>query len=216
MDIQYIDSNNLILCIINILYKYNIYIMSNKIIKSSRKIKTVGNVHDKGEKFLHPILLNIIVPDENNIIPSELFYEKSGEPRLYIKQKNSKKYSKYELQKFMALPYINLNSSSFLTIYNIYNFDDLMDYVNNNINKNIPEKNITRIIEMFIKDNIDELILYNKSLYRLYEPLNDKFWKLDFNKEKVIKFIDTYIKKNNIDDFNYNLTESLFEYLSKE
>jgi hypothetical protein len=189
--------------------------MSNKTVKSSRKIKTVGNVYEKGDKFLHPISLKIVVAKEDNIIPSELYYDKEREARLYVKQRNSKEYSKFELQKFMALPYINLNPTSFLTVYNIYNFDDLMNYVNNHINKNIPEKNITRIIEMFIKDNIDDLILYNKSLYRLYEPINDKFWKLNFDKENVIKFIDTYIKKTDINDFNYNLTNNLFNYLNK-
>jgi hypothetical protein len=189
--------------------------MSNKVIKNTRKIKTIGNSHDKGQKFLHPLLLQVVIPNDDNIVPTELYYSKEGEPRSYIKQKNTNKYSKFDLQKFMALPYINLNPSSFLTIYNIYNFDDLMDYINNNINKNIPENNITRIIEMFIKDNIDELILYNKSLYRLFEPINDKFWKLKFDKENVIKFIDKYIKKNNIDEFNYNLTKNLFNFLNK-
>jgi hypothetical protein len=187
--------------------------MSNKIIKNSRKIRTIGNSYKKGEKFLHPLHLQLVESYEDDIIPSELNYSKSGEPRFYVKKKQQEKYSKFELQKFMALPYINLNPSSFLKIYKIYNIDDMIEYVNHNINKDIPENNIIRVINMFIKDNIEELKLYNQSLYKLIEPINDKFWNLTFNKEKVIKFIETYIKSKNIQDFNYNLVKSVYELL---
>lgn len=183
--------------------------------KNTRKIKILSNPLKKNELIVHPLTLNLISHDQTNknIVASELNYI-DGKPQFDIKVNNKTNYSREEIQKFMALPYLNLNSESFLFIYNISSFDELLDYVARKSSQNSPIRNILRIIDMYVKNNYEDLVNYNKALYKLFEIINNKYWNKDFNSEKIIDFINKWIKNKNINDFHFNFSKDVYKFIN--
>jgi hypothetical protein len=172
--------------------------------KSSRNIKCIGSSFDKGEKYLHPITLQTLVNKTEYIsCPSELHYDdnKLVDFKPYT---SSDKLSTQEIQKFMALPYLNLDTNYILLNYKIESIDSLLLWVDNMMKADKPFKYINRIINIWIKINFDSLKENNKILVTLYEKLSSKY----MNNQKVdLNNINKWFKTKKYDDFSFNLSE---------
>jgi hypothetical protein len=182
----------------------------NKVINSSRKIKQLGNIHlKKGERFLHPLTLQVGVKTDNNPeYASELYY-KNGKPQFTKESNKYIKYSKKQLQTFMALPYLNLSTSNLLNIYEINSSDDLIDFIITGIQNNIPYNNLYRIINIWIYDNFYDLQKYNNILLKIIEIINTHIWKYKIDKDIINNYIKLWFTKVDINDFNFNFIDNI-------
>lgn len=192
--------------------------MSKTVIKGSRKIKLVDKTYKKGDSFLHPLTLRIVTnTQQDKITPSEYYYDnitkKIESTKLNIENLD---YSQYEIQKYMSLPYLNLNYDTIVHFfYEIGDIDKLNSIVNLKINNNNPPKNIIRIINSWIKFNYNDLKKYNNFIYSLFKKINDKYYKLEYNKDDVIKFIDNWINKKSLEDFEFDIFSDLIKFINK-
>ena len=186
--------------------------MSEKVIKGSRSIKTFGKPYKKGDLFLHPLTLNLIKVKDDNIVPSELNYI-DNRPNLSIKKDVN--YSNEEIQKFMTLPYLNLNNNALVYFYEIETIDQLNSFIDVKINSNYPINNLLRIVNIWIKHNFNDLIKYNNYIYNIFKKINDKYWKIEHKKENVIIYFNKWINNKNIDDFQFDFFEDLLIFIKK-
>ena len=171
--------------------------------KSSRNIKCIGSPFNKGELYLHPITLQTIINyTDSTKCPSELHYD-DNKLVDFKRYTSSDKLSTQEIQKFMALPYLNLDTNYILLNYKIESIDSLLLWVDNMMSEDKPFKYINRIINIWIKINFDSLKENNKILVTLYEKLSSKMNNKKIDLDKINKWFKT--KKS--DDFSFNLSE---------
>jgi hypothetical protein len=168
----------------------------------TRKIKCFGNSVETNEFYLHPITLALSRNDSNKrVCPSELHY-KDGKP-YYATPTDENKLSNMDIQRFMALPYLNLNLGQMLQIYGIINVDDIVSWTNNMLENNKPYSYIKRIINIWIRYNIDDLKKNNKIIYSLIKKIT-KHYKINF-KENMEDKIDKWIQNKDLNDFDFDI-----------
>jgi len=174
-------------------------------IKSTRKIKCIGSPFKEGESYLHPITLQTIKnTTDYTKCPSELYFDNT-ELTEFKPYTSSDKLSTQEIQKFMALPYLNLDTNYMLSIYKIESIDNLLLWVDTQIKEDKPLKYINRIINIWIKINFNSLKENSKVLVGLYEKLNNKY--MNNKNIDIDDKIRKWFKKKNSDDFTFNLSE---------
>lgn len=184
-------------------------------IKSSRKIKCLGDCVKEGDKFLHPITLQIKTnSSKGNKCPTELYL---GDMKYYEYTECNLKHDKIksnEIQKFMALPYLNLNLDIMLSIYKIDTVDSLIQWINNMIEEDKPFRYVNRIINIWIKSNYDNLLKNNKVLVDVYLTINKHYWKK--KNIEISDFLKKWFKIKEYDDFNHDLGIDLLHELNKK
>ena len=176
--------------------------------KGTRKIKCLGREVKPDEYYIHPITL-ALGKNKNNIdiCASDIYYDKNskGEYKTKSITKPDRQLSERDIQTFMALPYLRLDPNQVLHIYNINNVDDIVNFTTNSINEKKEYETINRIINIWIRENIDDLQKTAEShnvLEKIYKILG-KYFNKDFDLKKISKWIE----KINYDDFNLNLGE---------
>lgn len=190
--------------------------MNKNVIKGTRKIKFVDKTYKKGDLYLHPLSLTIQKVTKDKITPTETYFDPIKKQIRNVIEKDNLNFSDYEIQKYMSLPYLNLNYEILLHYYEVSNIDNFNNIINIKINSNIPSKNIIRIINIWIKNNLFELRKYNDYIYTLFKKINDKYYKVEHNKENVKKYIDKWLNNKDINDFEFNLFNDIFSFINKK
>ncbi len=173
-------------------------IMSN----NTRKIKCFGNSIETNEVFLHPITLTLYQNlNKKNICPTELYY-KNG--KAYYEMVNDEnKLSNMDIQRFMALPYLNLNLGQMLQIYGIIDIDDMVRWTDSMLESNKPLSYVKRMLNIWILYNIDELKKNNKIIYTLIKKIT-KHYKLNLIDDAEDK-INKWIQNKDLNDFDFDI-----------
>jgi hypothetical protein len=180
--------------------------MSNIHSNNTRKIKCFGNSVETNEFYLHPITLALSRNDSSKrVCPTELHY-KDGKP-YYAMPSDENKLSNMDIQRFMALPYLNLNLGQMLQIYGIVNVDDMVRWVDMMIEADKPYNYIKRIFNIWIHYNLDDLKENNKIIYSLIKKIT-KHYKINL-KNDTEKNINEWIKKKDLNDFNFDILGDL-------
>jgi hypothetical protein len=112
-----------------------------------------------------------------------------------------------------------LNIGDILDMYNIYTFEDLNEYINNNINID-NENKIKRIINIWIKYNycniVNNIIIEN-ILLKYFKTFNIKGINSKIINNKIIKeFISYWVDKNSESKFNLDIINDIILYLKKK
>ena len=124
-------------------------------------------------------------------------------------------------KKYLYIPPIGLDSSDLLNIYSIESIDSLFEMISQKLQE-FKYPTINRIINCWIRVNFDTLKNYNNYLEKICLKILEFNSKEQFiNNESKIKkevkdFIDYWINKHTIDEFNLNLIEDLRLYLLKK
>ena len=183
---------------------------NKSIIKSTRKIKCLGNCIEPGEKYLHPITLAFSTNNSTtqNYCPSEFHYDRDGPT--YSKVCKNTNISSFDIQKFMALPYLNLNIEQILDMYKITGIESLILWVDNMISEKLPFQYINRIINVWIKSNYDILIKNNNIMVDIYSKINKSYWKKEFIVDDIKKYIKKWFKNKNYDNFFLDLGNDIY------
>lgn len=189
--------------------------MNKNVIKGSRKIKFVDKTYKKGDLYLHPLTLVVKKVEKDKITPTETYFDPIKKQYRTVIEKDNLNFSDYEIQKYMSLPYLNLNYEIILDYYDIGNIDKFNNIVNLKINNNNPPKNIIRIINMWIKSNFNDLKKYNDYIYSLFKKINDKYYKLEHSSDNVKKYIDKWLNSKDVNEFEFNLFDDIFNFIKK-
>ena len=189
--------------------------MNKNVIKGTRKIKFVDKTYKKGDLYLHPLTLVVNRVEKDKITPTETYFDPIKKEHRTVIEKDNVNFSEYEIQKYMSLPYLNLNYEIILNFYNIGNIDDFNNLIDLKINNNIPPKNIIRIVNMWIKTSLSDLKKYNDYIYSLFKKINDKYYKIEHNSDNVKKYIVEWLNSKNVNDFEFNLFNDIFNYIKK-
>ena len=178
----------------------------------------IGNSVKPGESYFHPLYLKLYKNTSNeNICPSNIF--QLDKNKININRISNKSFTKDELNKFMLLPNIDIDSSILLySVYNIYDVDDLIKYVNKSIEDNLPFKTINRLINIWSLNNIDDILKNHSILIKIFYKLFTKYWKkIEISDNKFKSESNTFIEKykQKHDDFNFDIGMNLYKYLRK-
>lgn len=176
--------------------------------KSTRKIKCLGNSVETNEYYFHPITLALFRnKGEKKICPSEFHYV-NGKP-YHSTPNDSVKLSNMDIQRFMALPYLNLNIEQMLSIYHIDSIDDIVKWIDNMIVEKKQFNTINRILNIWIRYNFTMLQTNNRILLSIYTKLNKEF----YNNEQIdiMKGINKWFETKIESDFSLDLAHHLFD-----
>lgn len=194
--------------------------MNKRIIRDDSeyfKSKDIYNLPPKTES-LHPLNLKMIYNDSiNPICLTKFQIDKNKNVNILNTYKCKNNVNNYK--KNLFIPVIGLDSSDFLKIYSVETIDSLYDFVNQNLNK-LTLITINRVINCWIRVNFETLKNYNNYLEKIYWIIIE-FNEYNEKNEKIIKneiknFIDYWINKHTLDEFNLNLFDDLIGYLIKK
>jgi len=196
--------------------------MNKRIIRDDSeyfKSKDIYNLPPKTES-LHPLNLKMIYNDSiNPICLTKFQIDKNKNVNILSTYKCKNNVNNYK--KNLFIPVIGLDSSDFLKIYSVETIDSLYDFVNQNLNK-LTLITINRVINCWIRVNFETLKNYNNYL----EKINWKIIEFNYHsyieanesniKKEIKSFIDYWINKHSLDEFNLNLLKDLIQYLYKK
>ena len=182
--------------------------------------KEISNLPPNTITF-HPINLKTVENNDpiNPICLTKFQIDKNNNLNILNSYKCKNNIDNYK--KNLYIPIIGLDSSDLLNIYSIKSIDSLNEFVNENLDK-LFLITINRIINCWIRINFETLKNYNNYLEKIY-------WKIiEFNhvsysasnestiKKEIKDFIDYWIKKHSVEEFNFDLFTELNEYLNKK
>ena len=180
-----------------------------------KKIKNLGYEVEKNEYYLDPNTLNLIEnPVNYNIYPTKYFFENNkieNNKIVYNKIENNKN-SNEDMHKYMLYPHTIISYFEILNIYNINSFDDLFNTLKNIIEDTNNFSFINRIINIWIKNNFEDLKRKNKILIILYNYVLDHFYPNNNISEKLLeKYINNWFNNNEVDNFTLNLCKEILK-----
>jgi hypothetical protein len=196
--------------------------MNKRIIRNEYeyfKSKEIVTLPPKTIAF-HPINLERINSGINSICLTKFQIDKNNNLNISNTYKCNNNLNN-NVKKYLYVPVIGLESIDLLKIYSIYSIESLYEWINNHLDK-LNLKTINRIINCWIRVNFDTLKNYNNYLEKIYLKItafgsNKKASENETNIKKEIKdFIDYWINKHSVDEFNFNLLEDLNQYLLKK
>jgi hypothetical protein len=121
-------------------------------------------------------------------------------------------------KKNLYIPVIGFESIDLLNMYSIQSIDSLYNFIDENLQK-INFITTNRIINSWIRVNYETLQNYNNYLEKIFSKLifNEYTDINESNIKKEIKsFIDYWINKHSVNEFNLNLFKDLIQYLYKK
>ena len=100
---------------------------------------------------------------------------------------------------------------------NINNIEDLINLVDRYINRKEPEKNVLRIVNVWMIENLNELSRLNSQMVEMFWNIKQSFWTdIDLDHSKFEKITKKYFLKWNSkrkDEFYLNFPEDLYNHL---
>ena len=190
----------------------------NKInFKGKRIIKKENIKIEPDEVFLNPLTLKIEINEKNEPIYLTSFHFNKENKLINYEKETPKNYINDD--KFMLTPPLLIHSNELLKINNIYDINNLIEFIDYNIQTKLFDS-LNRIINCWIRENFNELVKNNKILIPLYLKLFRKFnsFKVDdkiINKDIELFMIRWFKIKNPI-EFEINLGMDLIKYLSNK
>lgn len=175
--------------------------------KGNRLLKNNPMEIKSGDFALNPLTLTLIENLSNNSQYFSRFYFQDKE----LINTTFNKDLQLNDNKFMATPPILIHSSEFLKVNDINNINNLIQYIDNNIDDLFDYNN--RIVNCFIRSNFIDLSKNNKILSSIYLKL---FKNNNLNRKEIDNFIKKWFKNNTNKSFSFNLGNDLKNFLSNK
>lgn len=189
-----------------------------------RKIKIISSnlTNNNNDEILDPNNLGLITNDntfvltKNYILNNQLVNTKIiSNNKFNLKTGDSKLDNHNHNRKYMLYPSVILSSESILQLYEIETIDDLIETVNNYIKNNKNFYTINRILNVFIKNNLDDLKKNNGIINKIIIDLfNNYYPEFKNNEKKIIDYIKLWFKNQNENDFYFDLFNNIIKFLS--
>jgi hypothetical protein len=193
--------------------------MNKRIIKKESSINSftgneIVNV-PSNTSLLHPLTSTMIRNDSMNPVCLTKFNLQNNKLKITNKYKCENNNNMYK--QYLYIPPITVPIKDILDMYDINTIDSLKTYVKENIDSgNI--NTIRRIINCWIKNNIDILKNYNDGLERILESLANRYYTnkdLFKNNISIKNFVDYWIDKNSNLPFIFDIMEDFDNYINK-
>lgn len=194
--------------------------MNKRIIKKENSINSftgneIVNV-PSNSMLLHPLTSVITRNDSMNPMCLTKFNLQNNKLKITNKYKCENNNDKYK--QYLYIPPISIQSKDILTMYDIDTIDSLKAYVKENIKMgNIFT--IIRILNSWIKNNIEILKNYNDGLEKILGYIVAIFYKENFlenNNISIKNFVDYWIDKNSNLPFNFDIIDDFNNYIEKK
>lgn len=182
-----------------------------------RKIKIISsNLSDNiNDEILHPNNLLLYSSKNNNTAMLTKDYILDNKIVNYKYIPNNKLNLKIDDKKYMLTPSIILSSESILQLYKIESVDDLIETVNNFIKNNKNFYTINRILNVFIKNNLDDLKKNHGIIYKIIiDLINNYYPEFKNNEKKILEYIKIWFKNKNENDFDFDLFNNIIKNIS--
>jgi hypothetical protein len=195
--------------------------MNKRIIKKENSINSftgneIVNV-PSNSMLLHPLTSTMTRNDSMNPMGLTKFNLQNNKLKITNKYKCENNNDKYK--QYLYIPPISIQSKDVLTMYDIDTIDSLKTYVKENIESS-NSITIIRIINSWIKNNIETLKNYNDGLEKILGYLVNRYFQdrnLFENKNISIKnFVDYWIDKNSNLPFNFDIIDDFNNYIKKK
>lgn len=183
------------------------------------KSKEIYNL-PPNSKTMHPLNVTRIINSDpiNPLCLTKFQMDKNNNLNILNTYKCKNKVNSYK--KNLYIPVIGLESIDLLNMYSVQSIDSLNNFIEENIDK-INFITINRIINSWIRVNFETLKNYNNYLEKIFFKLFENYKAYNYINETSIKkeikyFIDYWITKHSVDEFNLNLYNDLLQYLHKK
>lgn len=184
---------------------------------NTRKLKCLTDCLENNlDLTIHPLYVSQIQNGQNNpICGINIIGLNNIEPQGPCN--NFEPATKEEIIQQFNIPHISINEEALLSYYDVTDIDSLANYVDEKIDLMYFES-INRIINLWIKVNLNNLKKYNQALFPILKEVILKFTSIsekNINKE-LNKYISYWVNSKNPKDFTFNLIHDFKKYLSKK
>jgi hypothetical protein len=111
----------------------------------------------------------------------------------------------------METPDLSLPLTDILNIYEIDNYDELLNEIKKLISNNDSEDTIFRIVNIYTRIFFDNLRKNSSSLIKLFKII---FEDTKINEIKTKKFLNNWFEKNKNTNFYFNICKDYKNFLS--
>lgn len=178
-----------------------------KSFSDKRQLKQViKNPLKHNERELHPITLQLLKNNENKKVVLTQFWlnNKNDDFEITTLQNNKNLIKSRSDSENMEIPNLSLPLDNILSMYEIDNFNDLIDKI-----EFIKEpKTINRLINIFTRLEFDELKKINNSLIKIFKIVHK-----NVDDEFIKKFLKKWFLNKSKDDFFLNICEDFEKYI---
>ena len=188
---------------------------------NTRTIKCSGECLKENNVTLHPLTLGTIShSDKGKYMCSNNNFLTDKSKYLFMENCNPERdqLDSNTLYQQMLAPSILIDNQGILSIYQISNIEELSLWIENNL-ENKPFNNINRILNIWIKININDLKLFNNALVSIIKKImiyHDKSIKEKYIDKELKDYIDYWVKKVDNNLFEFNLIYDFKNYLNKK
>jgi hypothetical protein len=182
-----------------------------------RKIKIISsNISDNIDDYiLHPNNLLLVKKSDDSSFVLTKDYILNNKIKNDKPINNNKFNLKIDDRKYMLFPSVILSSESILQLYKIESVDDMIETVNNFIKNNKNFYTINRILNVFIKNNLDDLKKNHGIIYKIIIDLIDNYYpEFKNNEKKILEYIKIWFKNKNENDFDFDLFNNIIKNIS--
>jgi hypothetical protein len=194
-----------------------------------RKIKIFSDVLKKGETYISKHTLEAIKIDDNadnsDKYQTQFFIDNNNNNNLGLAANNKKQLikSNRSYSKLMEIPDLSLPLSDILNIYNVDTFEELFELIKNLLFNNESEYTIFRLVDTYTRIFYDDLKKTNKSLIKIFKLIfnNNATNHIDISlyiidDTKLSSFIKKWLEKKDKDDFYFNISNDVKNFLSNK
>jgi len=129
-------------------------------------------------------------------------------------KKDFKKDLKIDNQKYMLTPSVILSSESILQLYEIETIDALIESITYYIKNKKNFNTINRILNSFIKNNLNDLKKNNKIIYTIIiDLINNYYPEFKDNEKKILEYIKSWFNNKHENDFDFDLFNNIKKFL---
>jgi hypothetical protein len=188
-----------------------------------RKIKIFSDVLKKGETYIAKNTLEVINIDDITDHYQTQFFINNNNLKIITGNKKQLIKSNRSYSKLMEIPDLSLPLSDILNIYNVDTFEELFELIKNLLFNNESEYTIFRLVDTYTRIFYDDLKKTNKSLIKIFKLIfnNDAINHIDISlyiidDTKLSSFIKKWLEKKDKDDFYFNISNDVKNFLSNK
>jgi hypothetical protein len=166
---------------------------------------------EKDDVVLHPNTLQIVSGGEtDSIYLSNYYFDNTNNLKTVNKNYND---NVIFHDNYMTIPNLLLNPTEFIKVFNVSTIDDLLEYINLNLDKMLFAS-INRVVNIWIRNNLNDLKKHNEILIKIYTILFNHYYpKINLNNNIIKSFIKKWIKNKNNNLLFLNLGNDLYYFL---
>lgn len=188
----------------------------------NRKIKIFGDIIEKDTSTIHVNELVIMGPSDYNKYQTQFFINNSNivESVTHADKKQLVKSNRTKSQ-LMEIPDLSLPLTDILNMYDVDNYEELIELIKKLLFDNAPEYTIFRLVNIYTRINYNDLKKTNNSLIKIFKLIFNKeainhveLSKYKINEDKLSVFLNKWFRNNNENKFYLNICEDVKNFLS--